>query len=69
MRKEQFPLMNSQLQGGKRYMLSETIQLDTMCFINMVYLLLNIEMEFSQADFDSLLVTEHTRKTSEVNYA
>ncbi|KAK8355844.1 hypothetical protein V6Z12_A05G316000 [Gossypium hirsutum] len=68
MRKEQF-LMNSQIQGGKRYMLSETIQLDTMCFINMVYLLLNIEMEFSQADFDSLLVTEHTRKTSEVNYA
>nr|KJB30924.1 hypothetical protein B456_005G168100 [Gossypium raimondii] len=26
-------------------------------------------MEFSQADFDRLLVAEHTRKTSEVNYA
>ncbi|TYI39698.1 hypothetical protein ES332_A02G112700v1 [Gossypium tomentosum] len=35
MRKEQFPLMNSQLQGGKRYLLLETIQSDTMCFINM----------------------------------
>ncbi|TYJ36537.1 hypothetical protein E1A91_A05G313200v1 [Gossypium mustelinum] len=30
---------------------------------------LGVEIEFSQADFDSLLVTEHTRKTSEVNYA
>ncbi|KAG4207717.1 hypothetical protein ERO13_A03G081100v2 [Gossypium hirsutum] len=26
-------------------------------------------MEFSQADFDRLLVSEHTRKISEVNYA
>ncbi|KAG4202101.1 hypothetical protein ERO13_A05G315500v2 [Gossypium hirsutum] len=28
-----------------------------------------MEMEFSQADFNCLLVAEHTRKTSEVNYA
>ncbi|TYI18832.1 hypothetical protein ES332_A07G120600v1 [Gossypium tomentosum] len=42
MRKEQFPLTNSQRQGGKRYLLPETIPSDTMCFINMVYLLLNI---------------------------
>ncbi|KAK5794227.1 hypothetical protein PVK06_035444 [Gossypium arboreum] len=26
-------------------------------------------MEFSQADFDRLLIAEHTRKTSKVNYA
>ncbi|XVF02749.1 hypothetical protein REPUB_Repub04eG0200700 [Reevesia pubescens] len=26
-------------------------------------------MEFSQADFDRLLLAEHTRKTSELNYA
>ncbi|XVE85316.1 hypothetical protein DITRI_Ditri17bG0081900 [Diplodiscus trichospermus] len=26
-------------------------------------------MEFSQADFDRLLLSEHTRKTSELNYA
>ncbi|KAG8474802.1 hypothetical protein CXB51_031506 [Gossypium anomalum] len=83
MRKEQFPLMNSQLQGGKRrvivetcfrYLLLETIQSDTMCFINMVYLLPNIgiglELKWSsQVEFDSLLVAEHTRKSSEVNYA